>query len=163
MKRFLLALFVFVLVACAGSPRANLVRSHQAAQVTLATIDDTERVLCFGSTTVPAVDANRCTTDAAKAAGLTDLKHQQFHAILNKGYRAQIELADVIDAWTPGTKADMTTLTNVARELQELTATLTNAQLPNLAKLIGQIAAWKAEIDRLRELFGKSPVLQEAH
>jgi hypothetical protein len=146
--------------ACVGNLRANLVRSHQAAQITLATIDDTERVLCFGSTVVPTV-ANHCTTEAAKLAGLNDATHQAIHVVLNKGFRAQIELADAIDAWTPGTKVDLSVLTGVAQQLQQLVGTLTNTQLPDLAKLITQAASWKAEVDRLRELFGKSDLQLE--
>jgi hypothetical protein len=100
MKRLILLALV-LLAACAANPRARLVQTHQGIQTALATLDDAERILCWDATVLPA-DATRCTTEAARLAGLTDARHQAISRGFIKAYEAQLGLGQVIAVWVLG-------------------------------------------------------------
>lgn len=148
MRRLLVALLL-LLPACASmSPRAQLVQTHQSIEVLLATLDDAERVLCFGSTILPA-DPTRCTTSAAVLAGLTTQRHRALRRHFAAAFDAQVRVGAVIATWQPGTTVDMTTAINAAVEVSK--------QLDEMASVSGLIrdaARWLVELNRLKALFG---------
>ena len=153
MKRLGVLSLVLLAACCASvSPRVQLVTAHQGIQTILATADDSERVLCFGSTALPAV-ATECSTAAAAQVGLTGERHRAIRRAFVKAYDAQIALGAVITAWVRGQPVDMSTLISAASEIDVQLAQM-NVKAPNLGKLIKDLLNWKAEIERIRELFG---------
>jgi hypothetical protein len=157
MKRVVVVILAVFALSCASmSPRTKLVRSHQSIQILLASVDDAERVLCFGSTVLPA-RPNQCSTATAKTVGLTDAKHRNIQRLLGQAYDAQIALADVIviDAWVPGQPLNLDTLSAVAKELSTEVNSLTGSQLPDLGALIQRVRAWVTEVGVIRASFQK--------
>lgn len=143
---------VLALSACASSPRAKLVQTHQSVQMTLATLDDAERVLCW-NTTIPPEDSSRCTTEAARTAGLTTERHRAISRAFVKAYDAQLAIGGVIAVWAPGTPVDFTLIDAAAAEI-DAQVRLMNVSLPEIAPLIRRIREWQAEITKIKQLFG---------
>lgn len=137
---------------CAGNPRSNLVKTHQGIQTILAALDDAERRLCFGSTTLTATP-NQCHTDVAKAVGLTDARHRAIHAALNKGYEAQIHIGAAIALWQPGQTVDMALALQAASEVNSILAAM-NVKMPDLTPLLQRAKDWTDQLERLKQLFG---------
>lgn len=153
MRRLSIALILIIGLACSSlSPRAQLVTTHDGVEKLLAAVDDSERILCFGSTTMPAVPT-KCTTPAAVAAKLTDDRHVALSRALYKAFSAQVALGKVIQTWVPGQPVDMSMLTSAVAEV-DVQLALLDIKAPNLSGLLADILKWKAEIERLRALFG---------
>lgn len=153
MGAWLLPLLLVSAVSCAGvTPRAQLVQTHQAIQTLLASVDDAERTLCFGSTILPTVPT-RCTTEAATQAGLTDQRHQAIQGAFNRAYDAQIRLAGVIATWEQGASIDLNLAIAAATEVDAQLDQM-NVSFPQLAPLIRNVQRWMAELARLRQLIG---------
>lgn len=150
MKKLLL--IVLLASACAGvSPRAKLVVSHQGIQTLLASVDDSERLLCFGSVTLP-VDPSVCSTAAMKV-GLTNDRHRSIRRSFVKAFNAQIALGVVIGTWVPGEPLDMSQLLLAVEEI-DVQLALMNIKSPDISNFIQSILRWKAEIEKLKSLFG---------
>jgi len=138
--------------ACATmSPRAQAVQTHQGIQTLLAAVDDAERVLCFGSTTLPA-QPSRCTTDAARTAGLTDARHQALSRALVQAFAGQVAVGMALTVWRPGQLVDMSEVDAAAVEIDRELAQLRTG-IPALAPLITKAREWIAEVNRLKALF----------
>jgi len=138
--------------ACATmSPRAQAVQTHQGIQTLLAAVDDAERVLCFGSTTLPA-QPSRCTTDAARTAGLTDARHQALSRALVKAFAGQVAVGTALTVWRPGRPVDMSEVDAAAVEIDRELAQLRTG-IPAIAPLITKAREWIAEVNRLKALF----------
>jgi hypothetical protein len=89
-----------IVAGCGATVKELLVASYQGTHTTFAAVDDGERVLCFGSTTLPPVpQRTHCT---AGTPGLTDAKHQQISASLVKAFDAEVRLAPVLKLWKQG-------------------------------------------------------------
>lgn len=153
MRRAAILLLAVVIAGCAGvTPRAHLVQTHQAVHTLLSSVDDAERVLCFGSTTLPP-EPTKCNTAVAAAAGLTDARHQRIQAALVKAYEWQLLLGGIISVWQPGMTVDMTMVLEAIGDIQaELDAM--NIGLPDLRPLVLKSAEWIAEVNRLKSQFG---------
>ena len=141
-----------LVASCATmSPRAQAVQTHQGIQTLLASVDDAERVLCFGSTALPPAPS-RCTTDAARAAGLTDARHQAISRALVKAFSGQVVVGMAISVWQPGQPLDMSQVDAAAADIDRELAQM-NAGIPALAPLLAKAREWVAEINRLKALF----------
>jgi hypothetical protein len=153
MKKLLIVVILFS-VACAGSPRANLVRTHQSVQIALGAVDDAERMLCFGSITLP-VNPTHCTTEAARTAGLTDERHKAIQTLLARAQKEQLRIASVISVWKSGDKINFDTIVSLAKAItDQINQMNASVQIPDLAALIQQIRDWVEEINRLKLAFG---------
>jgi hypothetical protein len=153
MKRILIVIAVSLSFACGGmTPRAKLVNSHQSIETLLATVDDAERILCFGSVELPR-DPTRCTTDLARQAKLTDEKHRAIRLQFIKAYEAQIRLGRVIATWVPGTQVNMDTAVDAVAEISYQLSEM-NSSIPDLSFLIKNVKLWLEELNRMKEVFG---------
>lgn len=148
-RRVSLALLLALTLACAGvSPRAQVVQTHQGLQTILASFDDAERQLCFGSTTLPA-RPNVCSTEVATVVGLTNARHRSIQGALARAYTEQIRLGAVIEAWTPGTPLDMSAAFAIATEVNAQLREM-NTAVPDLSRLLSLMEAWIRELSRLK-------------
>ena len=148
-----LLVVILLTAACAGvSPRAQLVQTHQGIQTLLASVDDAERIVCFGSTTLPS-DPTRCSTPAAQTAGLTDARHRAISRAFVKAFDAQIALGAAIAVWQYGQAMDVSLLESAVAEIDAQLAGM-NIAIPALAPMFRRLVEWKAEIARFRLLFG---------
>ena len=140
-----------MMMGCAGNLRVQLVKSHQAIETSLATIDDAERVVCFGTTHVDlAPDPTKCNNAIAATAKLTDAKHQQFHRLLSKAYAAQVRLGPVLQSWTgPGLPADLTEVLAISDQVTALAREF-NPSVPNISGLIAEALKWQSQLASIK-------------
>lgn len=151
----MVALAGATLIGCAGNLRVTLIKAHQGIETTLATIDDAERVMCFGTATLAQVpDPTRCTTALAVQAHLTDAKHQQFHRLLARAYADQERLGPVLQSWTgPGLPADLEDVLRLADQITALAREF-NAATPDVGNLIQTILRWQSELASIKSALG---------
>lgn len=139
------------LISCAGNIHVNLIKAHQAIETGLATVDDAERVVCFGTKDLKQVpDPTHCTTALAVTAKLTDAKHQEFHRLLSKAYDAQARLGPVLQSWTgPGLPADLTEVLALADQVTKLARDF-NPSVPDVGAIITDVLKWQSELASLK-------------
>lgn len=138
-------------VSCAGNLRVQLVKAHQSIETALATADDTERIVCFGTKELARVpDPTHCTTALAVQAGLTDAKHREFHRLLSLAFAAQVRLGPVLQSWQgPGLPADLTEVVALSDQITALARTF-NASVPDIGGLIQTVLRWQADLVSLK-------------
>lgn len=129
--------------ACA-SFKVTLVDSYQSTELLLAAVDDSERILCFGSTDVSTLsDTSHCTV---ATPGLTDERHQALSRALARAFDAQDRLAPVLKAYQPGQPmpVDLATLQAAASEVAQIIATVDPSS--PIATWLKQANAWLAQV-----------------
>ncbi len=138
-------------LGCAGSFKARLVAAHQGAETALAAVDDTERLLCWNTTTITGftkAQLDHCTTGK-----IPDATHQKISAFLIDAFHAQARLAPVIQAIQPNqpVPADLTLALADADQI----GALVSAAVPAGNPWITQALQWAHTLQSLLGMFAK--------
>ena len=143
----------FLLAACAlayltlgcGGVKVNLVRIHQTMEVTLAAVDDAERVACFGTVKLPA-DPTVCTVPTAEKPLISKQQHHDLSVKLADAFAHQQALVPVLKGWTAHSlPPDLTTAISDANQISGI---LTAIGVPNV---LAKVTPWLEALANLQK------------
>ena len=141
-----------VLTGCGATVKELLVSSYKGTHTLFSAVDDGERTLCFGSTTLPPVaQRTHCT---AGTPGLTDQKHQDISKALVKAFDAETRLAPALKLWKQGDPipTDFATAQAESKNVLALANALSGSS-PKVLAWIANIQAWVDSYTKLAALF----------
>jgi hypothetical protein len=152
-RLYLLVLFLFTftaalaLTACA-SLAVVLTKTYVSVEKSLATVDDGEYDLCFGThdpaviTQMTAAQLVHCSSPVAGPAGLTDARHLQLTRQLKDAFDAQVRLGPILKTWTAGPiPKDLATALSDAAQVNSLAQAL-DPKAPNVQPFLDDITLW---------------------
>lgn len=102
LKSFAVALLAALAFACGGSAHVRLIQGHQAFETALETVDDAERLACWGSVTLPA-DPTTCTLPTADAPVISKKLHHDISIRIRDAFDHQTALVPILKGWTANT------------------------------------------------------------
>jgi hypothetical protein len=146
-----------LLASCASLP-VVLTKTYEMNETALATVDDSEYILCYGTKDISNITGAallHCTSPAAKLAHLTDDLHLQVSKKLNDAFEAQKRLGPVLATWTAGTAVPKDLLTTIddANQVNSLVQAL-DPKVPDASSLFANLKTWINDLSTLRSKIG---------